>query len=182
MLTQLTRRVPVVIKSIADRKLSATELLIQDHLKLEVLILRMKVLAQLELGISSRKAEFKKRRTSIFEELRKTLERHIAAEEAVFYPECELHEETRALILESYEAHKQVKTLLKELGHLSVDSESFEAKFALLAEDLSQHVQQEEEKVFPRVTKIFTHAHLMRLGNKLRSFKKTTHRTNAAAA
>jgi hemerythrin superfamily protein len=181
MLTQFTHRVPVLFKSLMDRKLNATELLIQDHLKLEVLFLRMKVLNQLSLGIASRKAEFKKRRSSVFLELKKTLERHTAAEESVFYPECETHEETRALALESYEAHKQMKTLLKELTELSVDSEAFEAKLTLLMEDVAQHVQIEEEKIFPRIRKLFTPSHLMKMGGQLRSYRKQTRRTAAAA-
>jgi hemerythrin superfamily protein len=164
-----------------DRKLNATELLIQDHLKVEVLFLRMKVLSQLSLGISSRKAEFKKRRSSVFLELKKTLERHSAAEESLFYPECETHEETRGLALEAYEAHKQIKTLLKELSELSVDSEAFDAKLNLLAEDVAQHAQQEEEKIFPRIRKLFTPSHLMKLGGQLRNFRKQTRRTAAAA-
>lgn len=79
MLTQLTHRIPVVLKSLMDRKLNATELMIQDHLKIEVLLLRMRVLHQLSLGVSSRKSELKKRRASVFIELKKTFERHTAA-------------------------------------------------------------------------------------------------------
>jgi hemerythrin superfamily protein len=182
MLTQLTHRVPVILKSLMDRKLNAPEHLIQEHLKVETLFLRMKILGKLVERFPSRKADLMKRREAVFAEIRKSLEKHTAAEEHVLYPECEAHAETRAMALEAYEEHRQVKTLLKDLAALPVDREDFEAKFTLLVEDVAHHVREEEEELFPRMRKIFSASHLMKLGSQLRGYKRHARRANVSAA
>lgn len=182
MLTQLTHRVPVIFKSLLDRKLNAPEFLIQEHLKVETLFLRMKILGKLTERFPSRKTDLMRRREAVFTDIRKALEKHTAAEEHVLYPECETHAETRALALESYEEHRQVKTLLKDLSALSMEREEFEAKLTVLIEDVSHHVREEEEELFPRMRKIYSASHLMKLGSQLRGYKRHARRANASAA
>jgi hemerythrin superfamily protein len=185
MLTQLTFRVPVLIKSLlykSDRKLTATELLIQDHLKFEGLFLQLRLLNQLSERFPSRAKDVKKRREDVFGRIRKDLEKHLSAEENVFYPECEKHEEVRILTLEAYEEHQQVKKLLKDLSHLELDDDKFEAKLILLIEDLEHHVREEEGNFFPRIRRLFSHTQLMKLAGQIRSHKKQTRRSKTAAA
>jgi iron-sulfur cluster repair protein YtfE (RIC family) len=180
MLTQLSNRVPVLIKSLFDRKMDATELLTQDHLKVERLFLQLKFLNQVAPRIPSRKTEFKKRREALFEQIRDELERHTHAEESIFYPECEKLEELKALVNESYEEHKQVKTLLSEMRDLSIDNETFEAKFTLLIENVSHHVREEEENLFPKVRRLISRTRLERMASQMRTRKR--HKKGSAAA
>jgi iron-sulfur cluster repair protein YtfE (RIC family) len=182
MLTQLTLRIPVLFKSLFDRKLTVTDVLIQDHLKVEGLFLQFRLLSQLSERFPSRKHELNKRREDVFARIRKDLEKHMTAEEKVFYPACEKHEEVRAIALEAYEEHDQAKRLLKDLGQLEVSSESFEAKFTLLIEDVLHHVREEEESLFPRVRRIFSHSLRMKLAGQIRAAKKQTRRGKSAAA
>ena len=182
MLTQLSHRVPVIFKSLLDRKLNAPEFLIQEHLKVETLFLRIKILGKLLERLPSRKADLLKRREHVFSEIKKSLETHTASEEHILYPECESHSETRPLALESYEEHQQIKTLLKSISDLPVDHENFEAKLTLLIEDVAHHVREEEEHLFPRMRKVFSHSHLIKMGSQLRGYKKHARRANAKAA
>ena len=184
MLTQMMNRVPVLVKSIVDRKLDATELLIQDHLKVESLFIQIKFLNQVAPRIPSKRMELKKRREDLFEQIRNELEKHTAAEESVFYPECEKHENLKAIINESYEEHKQVKTLLKDMDGLSVDNETFVAKLTLLIENVSHHVNEEEEQLFPKVRNTLSHSKLEKLGGQMRTLmrtKKKSKKTSHAA-
>lgn len=182
MLTQLTLRIPVLLKSLFDRKLTATDLLIQDHLKVEGLFLQFRLLSQLTGRFPSRQAELTERSQDVFARIRSDLEKHMAAEEKVFYPACKKHEEIRAIALEAYEEHEQAKRLLKDMGHLDINSETFEAKFTLLVEDILHHVREEEESLFPKVRRIYSRTHLLKLAGQIRAAKKQTHRGKAAAA
>lgn len=55
------------------------------------------------------------------------------------------------MVLESYEEHKQIKTLLREIDELVSDSEKFEPKLKVLVENVEHHAEEEEEGMFPQV-------------------------------
>jgi hypothetical protein len=55
------------------------------------------------------------------------------------------------MVLESLEEHKQLKTILRELGKPAASSERFNPKFKVLKDDVEHHAEEEEEgKMFPR--------------------------------
>jgi iron-sulfur cluster repair protein YtfE (RIC family) len=182
MLTRVAARIPVLFKTFTDRKLDAIEILIRDHLKIESLFVRFQVLSRLSERIPGRATGIKRRRDRIFLQIRKELEKHMIAEEQVFYPACEAHEGTHALAMKSFEKHEQVKTLIRDLNHLSLSDEAFEPKLILLMEDVIDHVREEEEMLFPRARKIFTRSHLLKMAAQIRSNKKHVHRSIPRAA
>jgi hemerythrin superfamily protein len=109
----------------------------------------------------------------IFEEIKTELETHTRIEETIFYPAVAEHEELKDQVLESIEEHKQVKTLLKEMDNLTSDSEKFEPKLKVLMENVEHHAEEEEEeKMFPKVRKLFDSEELQELGAKLEAAKK----------
>jgi hemerythrin superfamily protein len=109
----------------------------------------------------------------IFEEIKTELETHTRIEETIFYPAVAEHEELKDMVLESIEEHKQVKTLLKEMENLTSDSEKFEPKLKVLMENVEHHAEEEEEeKMFPKVRKLFDSEELQELGAKLEAAKK----------
>jgi iron-sulfur cluster repair protein YtfE (RIC family) len=169
MLIQFTQRVPVLLKTIASRKLDATELLTQEHIKIESLLIQLRFLNQIAPRLNRRKKDVLKRREAIFEQIQQELSLHIASEEQFFYPECEKHEELKAIAIEAFEEHKQIRTLLDEMKDLGVDNETFHAKLTLLTENLGHHLTHEEEILFPRVQKIFSQSRLERLANQMRA-------------
>ena len=181
MLTQMMNRVPVLFKSLLDRKLDATEFLIQDHMKVEKLFMQIQLLNRMYPRLPSRKLELKARREKTFGEIRNELTKHTQAEETVFYPECEKHDETRPMIKEALEEHRQVKVLLDEMMDLSINHETFAAKLTVLMENVRHHVREEEEKLLPKVRKVMTSMKLERLAGQMR-MKKSKRRKTAAAA
>ena len=101
------------------------------------------------------------------------LETHTHIEESVFYPAMQKHEELKDMVLESLEEHKQVKTLLIDLGKLSSDSEEFEPKLKVLMENIEHHTEEEEEeKMFPKVRQLVNKAELEQLGQELEAAKR----------
>ena len=53
------------------------------------------------------------------------------------------------MVLEAYEEHHVVKTILKELPRLDPKAENFEAKMTVLKELVGHHVEEEEKEMFP---------------------------------
>ena len=84
----------------------------------------------------------------------------------------EKKEELKDMVLESYEEHKQVKTLLREMDGLVSDSEKFAPKLKVLQENVEHHAEEEEEgKMFPKVRELFDKATLEQLGQELEEAK-----------
>lgn len=63
-------------------------------------------------------------------------------------------------VLEAYEEHKQIKTLLGEIA--GTRNERFDAKLKVLKEDVEHHVEEEEGQMFPDAKKC--------LGDMMRSW------------
>jgi hemerythrin superfamily protein len=140
--------------------MDALELLKQDHQKVK------------ELFKQGQQTEDKKQQKQIFKEIKAELETHARIEETIFYPAMQEHDELKDMVLESLEEHKQLKTVLRELGKLSASSERFKPKFKVLMDDVKHHAEEEEEgKMFPKIRKLIKGDELAQLGEELESAK-----------
>jgi hemerythrin superfamily protein len=98
---------------------------------------------------------------------------HAAIEEQVFYPAVrESVPELEDQILEGLEEHHVVKWTLAELDGLGPNAERFDAKVALLIENVRRHVEEEEERLFPRVREAVGREELQDMGSALEMAKK----------
>jgi len=139
--------------------MDALELLKQDHEKVK------------ELFEEVEGTEQPKEKKEIFKQIKKELETHARIEEGVFYPAMEKFEKLKDMVRESYEEHKQIKTLLREIEE-SGDNEEFEAKLQDLQENVEHHAEEEEEgKMFPQVRELIDEAELEELGQELETAK-----------
>ena len=140
--------------------MDALELLKQDHKTVKKLLQEAK------------EASDSKKQRQLFREIKTELETHARIEEDIFYPAMEEREELKGMVLESIEEHKQVKTLLREMGRLGPKSEKFAAKLKVLSDNVEHHAEEEEEgKMFPKVRKTFGSAELAELGEELEAAK-----------
>ena len=138
--------------------MDALELLKQDHEQVKELF---------EQAEGGEEKELK----DIFTQIEKAFT-HARIEETVFYPAMEKKEELKDMVLESYEEHKQIKTLLREMDALVSDSEKLEPKLNVLKENVEHHAEEEEEdKMFPKVRELFDAAALEKLGQELEAAK-----------
>ena len=141
--------------------MDALELLKEDHQKVK------------ELFEEAEGTEDQKEKNRIFSEIQTELETHARIEETVFYPAMQQHEELKDMVLESIEEHRQIKTLLKEIDNLKSDSEKFEPKLKVLMENVEHHAEEEEEgKMFPKVSEICSAEDLEQLGQELEAAKQ----------
>jgi len=88
-------------------------------------------------------------RKRIFADLRIALGSHAIAEQTVVYPVFGDGEVTRALVLEAFEEHAIVRQLLDELARAGPADETWMAKLAVLQENVTNHVREEEHELFP---------------------------------
>jgi len=140
--------------------MDALELLKNDHKKVK------------ELFKKAEGSKNEKQQKLLFEQIKTELETHTHIEETVFYPAVGKNEELKDMVLESLEEHKQVKTLLREMENLSSDSDKFEPKLKVLMENVEHHaVEEEEEKMFPKIRKIMNRESLEQLGQELEAAK-----------
>ena len=112
-----------------------------------------------------------KAKLGVFDQIRTELELHAHIEEKIFYPALEKPSETKDLTLEAYEEHKQVKTLLKELGRARTANEEFEAKAKVLQENVEHHVEEEENELFPKATSVLSDEQIEKLGERMEAEK-----------
>jgi len=80
------------------------------------------------------------------------LQRHMAAEEKVFYRAVgDRTEEIGKDVDEGYEEHHVAKMLIEELETLKPMSDPWAAKVTVLIESVEHHIGEEEEELFPTV-------------------------------
>src|SRR5262249_60845808 len=92
------------------------------------------------------------------------------------------HEEFKEMALEAVEEHLQMKTLLRDIDHLSEGSERFEPKLMALIENVEHHIEKEESEMFPAVKGHFSEGQLEDLGQSLEAAKKDFGKTTRAKA
>ena len=182
MLTQIFNRLPVLVRSALDRRLDAPSLLTQNHMKVESLLLQLKVMNRAYARISSRRDEIQVRANQVFEQLQSLLIQHFQMEEVIFYPECEKLEDLKEKVATFREEHDRVKDLLAELSPLSLSNPDFISKLNELARLIMHHAREEEEVVFPAVRKAWSHSRLDRLANQMRSLRKPEKKSEAQTA
>ena len=141
--------------------MDALELLKQDHQKVKKLL------------TSATETKDKGEQKRLFREIKTELETHARLEETIFYPAVQEHKDLASMVFESIEEHRQVKTLLRELGRATPGSDKFKAKLKVLKDDVEHHAEEEEEgTMFPKVRKAFTSGELDELGEELETAKQ----------
>jgi hemerythrin superfamily protein len=145
-------------------QLNAITVLKNDHKRVEQLFKKFEKLGE---GAESAKQALVKQ---IIEEL--TV--HASIEEQVFYPASRREvEETEDTVLESLEEHHIVKWTLSELEKMKPSDERYDAKVSVLIESVRHHVEEEEQELFPEVSKKLTRKELNQIGEDLEKARLT---------
>ena len=70
-------------------------------------------------------------------------------------------------MLESYEEHHVADVLCMELAGMAPDAERFDAKTTVLIENVTHHIEEEEEEWFPQVRAGLSRKQLQEIGARL---------------
>jgi hemerythrin superfamily protein len=168
MVKQIIQRTGFFFRTLTRRKLDAFDLLEADHIRIEFLLFQWRM------------TNDRARREELFSIIKKELLAHTSLEETYFYPACEKITEAKRLILDSKEEHKQIKHLLREISSFSQGNEKVTAKMKVLAEEVQNHVKNEENVLFPRIRTFMKKNQLDRLSRDLRQAKQVRQQKIAA--
>jgi hemerythrin superfamily protein len=157
--------------------MKATALLEKQHRKVEELF------ASIEASRANAKLVL---------ELATALTAHSMIEEEIFYPEAKRVK--KDLVLESYEEHDLIAHGLKRLVACDSEDERFHARVKAVKELVEQHVEEEEQELFPAVSEALGNeeealgermqvrfAELSRMGYEGALAEKKAKRTNGGA-
>jgi hemerythrin-like domain-containing protein len=151
--------------------MDALTLLRRDHDKVKALLK--------ELEPTTERAV--KTRTELFATLKFELTVHEIIEEEIFYPTLKQHPKARDIVLEGYEEHGVVDTLMGELEALSVEDETWGAKAKVMIENIEHHIEEEEGEMFGKARQVFDRDELEQLGRAMEARKAEATAEQAAA-
>ena len=145
--------------------MDALKLLKADHKKVKMLFGEVD-----ELGDRA-----SSRRQKLFQQIDQELTIHSKIEETIFYPEFRRRAgkgEERDEVLEAYEEHNLVKTIIGELENLDPKDETYKPKLSVLKEMVEHHVKEEEGPMFKMARELFDQEELDELGERLMTAKE----------
>ncbi|HET9850977.1 MAG TPA: hemerythrin domain-containing protein [Candidatus Limnocylindrales bacterium] len=122
-----------------------------------------------ELEPTTERAE--KTRTELFAKLKTELTVHEIIEEEIFYPTLKQHPKAKEIVLEGYEEHNVVDTLMGELEALPVTDETWGAKVSVMIENIEHHIEEEEGEMFQKARQVFDRQELEDLGKAMETRK-----------
>jgi hypothetical protein len=117
------------------------------------------------------KAEDARTKQAIAEATIGELRIHTALEEEIFYPVVRRRKDADELIDEAEEEHHVVDLLADEIERLPPSDPQIDAKFAVLAENVKHHIDQEELVMLPKASELGLQE-LQRLGEKMAEMKE----------
>jgi len=103
---------------------------------------------------------------------------HTYIENEVMYPEVrKLLPDLEDDVLESYEEHHVADVLCAELHAMKPDDERFDAKTTVLIENVTHHVEEEEQDWFPQVREGLSRKQLQDIGARMIELRGKAPRT-----
>lgn len=101
------------------------------------------------------------------------LEAHTEMEETIAYPvfRAALDDEGDKKVDEAYAEHDVAKHLMEELKSLDPQDVQFAAKVTVLKENITHHVEEEEEDLLPSAEEVVSGEEMARIGEEMQAFK-----------
>jgi hemerythrin-like domain-containing protein len=142
--------------------MDALSLLKEDHQKVKKMLSELD--STTERGVKTRE--------ELFTKLKGELQVHEAIEEEIFYPALKEHPKAKELVLEAYEEHNVVDTVVAEIEGVAYDDERWGAKMTVMKENLEHHIEEEETEMFKQARQVFEGEQLDELGSRMESRKQ----------
>jgi hemerythrin superfamily protein len=143
-----------------------------DHRKIEDLLAQLEKTT--ERGVKTRQR--------LFRRIKDELTAHEDMEEAVFYPALRAHPlaKEKEIVLEAYEEHDVVDTLMGELTRMSFANESWGPKAKVMQENIEHHIEEEEGPLFTQARQVFSQTELNELGRAMEARRRERRKRKAA--
>ncbi len=144
--------------------MKVTVLLRNDHETVKALFERVK-------GSDSRNQNGRK---ELFNEIRREILIHSQMEMEIFYPALAGTASARAtdLVSEAEREHRSVEKLIQELNLMNPSDKAFETKLNQLMDEVTRHIEMEEEEIFDEARKTLPEFRLEELGLEMEDRRK----------
>jgi hypothetical protein len=142
--------------------MNALQLLKQDHEKVKKLLE--------EADETTERAV--KTRPELLAKIKHELTIHEILEEEIVYPAFAKQAKLKDVVLEGYEEHHVVDTIMGELLATGVEDETWAAKLSVMKENIEHHIEEEEGEMFKKARQIFSNEELEVLGRQLEARKR----------
>lgn len=142
--------------------MDAIKLLENDHREVEKIMDKLETTT--ERGVKTRQ--------ELFAKLKEELTVHEIIEEEIFYPALKEHPKAKDIVLEGYEEHHVVDTIMGEITLTPFDDEAWGAKFKVMKENIEHHIEEEEGEMFKTARDVFEKAELAELGAQMEARKE----------
>ena len=146
--------------------MDAIALLKADHDKVKRLLNELE--STTERGVKTRE--------ELFATIKGELTIHEIIEEEIFYPALKEHPKAKDIVLEGYEEHHVVDTVMAELEGLDVSDETWGAKATVMKENVEHHIEEEEGEMFKTARQVFERQELEDLGARMTERKESAQR------
>jgi hemerythrin superfamily protein len=120
----------------------AVQLLTSDHGEVSTLFKKYHKLAEANAEASDRQAHA--------EQICTLLTVHATIEEEIFYPAARAAGVEDALMDEADVEHAAAKDLIAQIRAMAPDADHYDAKVKVLGEQIEHHVEEEQDKMFPK--------------------------------
>jgi len=141
----------------------ALALIKADHARVKELFGRYKALGDRAL----------KSKAQTMERIVTELSVHATVEEQVFYPDVKLRVPgSKRLVDHGLGEHQELKETLARLQRMSADSAGFDAAMRKVIADVSDHVNEEERELFPKVRKAMSKQELADMADMMRTAQR----------
>ena len=149
--------------------MNAITMLTDDHRAVKKLLSELETTT--ERGVKTRE--------ELFTRIKADLTVHEIIEEEIFYPALKEHPKAKDIVLEGYEEHNVVDTLMSELSALPFDHETWGAKAKVMQENIEHHIEEEEGEMFKKARQVFDEAELEELGERMARRRVSAERESA---
>jgi hemerythrin superfamily protein len=123
------------------------------------------------------------RKEKLVEQMIELLTVHTYIENEVMYPRVRaLLPELEDDVLESYEEHHVADVLVMELSGMKASDERFTAKATVLIENVTHHIDEEEQDWFPKVRQGLGRKALQEIGQEMQQARKKAPRRPSQAS
>jgi len=111
---------------------------------------------------------------STWDVLRKEIIHHVNIEEAILYPNLLKVKVLENIVREAWEEHSLCMQLVQEMDDPEISAESWSAKFKTLKKLLLSHLDDEEERLFPKIRSLASEEFLNDVGEQMVVHKVAT--------
>lgn len=133
--------------------MNVLEVLKDDHATVE----------RLFSNILSTSSADKARREALFHALKEAVVKHAHAEEKVFYPPLREKQQAHDVVEHGLDEHHTVERLLQRMDGIPADSDDWVDTLESIHDKIKEHVQEEEDEIFPQARKLLGDQELDRM-------------------